>query len=204
MRDVAGAIEWYQNHETAAQIGWDPDGMCLKICRTARDIPAVYPSALSAQQATPGSHRITKVEDIRKGMVVYYDQPGDSNPFGHIVTVVGRVKGSDPRSLGSLLVRTNSVRANEVVVVRGDYFPQHWGDPFVFAATWLNGQALTFPDGKPDAPEPPLSKKAPNLREAIGALQEAVAYHKKHGNDRLVRALRRDIAAIRQTIRDFS
>lgn len=205
MRSVAEALEWYRNNETRAQLGYDPDGMCLKICREARGLPAVYPSAVSAQQATPGEHRVHDVSKIRKGMVVYYDDPRDENPYGHVVTVIGRVKGEDPSTLRSLLVRTNSVKADHVVVTRGDYFPQFWGDQYQFAATWLNGQALTFPEkAAPAPPKPPLTKAAPNLRDAIEALQKAVEVHERRGNTRLVRALRRDIREIRQTIRDFS
>lgn len=205
MRDTNATIQWYRGHETTAQLGYNPNGMCLKICREARGLPAVFPSALSAQQATPAAHRVEKVADITRGMVVYYDDPRDSNPFGHIVTVVGRVKGIRKDSLSSLLVRTNSVKSGHVVVVRGDYFPKHWGDEFQFGATWLNGQALDLPDRKkPDPePEPPL-KSARNLREAIEFLRKAIQYHEAAGNDRLVRALRRDVQAIRQTIRDFS
>lgn len=205
MRDTAGAIAWYRANEVwPGQIGFDPDGMCLKICRTARDIEAKYPSALSAQVATPVKYRVTDVADIEKGMVVYFDDPNDSNPFGHIVTVVGRVSGVARSSLSSLLVRTNSVQANRIVVVRGDYFQQHWGDEFQFAATWLNGVELPDFQAAPVEPKPPLTKQAPNLRAAIKELQESVAYHKAKGHTRLVRALQRDIEAIRQTIRDFS
>lgn len=202
MRSVPEVIQWYKGHETQAQLGYNPNGMCLKICREARGLPAVYPSALAAQIATPAAHRVHKVADIRRGMVVFYDDPRDSNPYGHIVTVVGRAKGEDPSTLRSLLVRTNSVKSGQVVVVRGDYFPRYWGDAFQFGATWLNGQALSFPEKA--EPKPPLSKRAPNLREAIAALEEAVAYHEKKGHTRLVRALRRDIREIRQTIRDYS
>ena len=209
MRDTDATVAWYRTHETASQLGYDPDGMCLKICREARGIAAKYPSALSAQVATPAKYRIHRVEDIRRGRVVYFDDPNDSNPFGHIVTVVGRGPETNPSSLSSLLVRTNSVKANEVVVVTGDYFQRHWGDEFQFAATWLNGLELIdfhrepAPEPEPE-PEAPLSPKAPNLRAAIKELQEAVEYHRAKGNARLVRALRRDIEAIRQTIRDFS
>lgn len=202
MRNTKDTLGWYAANETKSQIGFDPDGMCLKICRTARGIGAVYPSALSAQQATPEKYRVHKVEDLRKGMVLYYDDPRDSNPYGHIVTMVGRAKGGDKSSLSDIFVRTNSVRRDEIVVVRGDYFPRYWGDTFQFGATWLNGQEI--PDfHKEKEPQPPLTS-ARNLKAAIDDLQKAVAWHKKHGNDRVVKALRRDIAAIRQTIKKFS
>lgn len=141
-------LDWYKTHQTASQIGFDPDGMCLKVCRTARGIPPKYLSALEAQKATPKKHRVTKVADFRKGMVGYFDDPRDSNRFGHIATMIGRVKGFDPNSMHDTLWETNSVVANQVVVVRGDYFAKHWGDKFRFAATWLNGYELDIPGKK--------------------------------------------------------
>lgn len=142
-RDVAETLEWYKAHADSPP--FDPDGMCLKVCRTARNIGAKYASAKEAQDATPTENRIYQIADIRKGMIAYFDTEGDSNPFGHIVTVAGRDKSEDPATLHSLIVWTNSVLSNKLVAVRGDYFTKHWGDKFQFAATWLNGQELIFP-----------------------------------------------------------
>jgi len=139
------ALNWYRTHQTASQIGFDPDGMCLKVCRTARNIPARYLTAVEAQNATPQEHRVFDVEDLRKGMVLYFDDPNDSNRAGHIVTQMGRVPGFDPKSLDDIIVETNSVKANELVRVRASYFIEHWGDPFKFGATWLNGVELDVP-----------------------------------------------------------
>lgn len=196
MRDVAATLEWYRTHRTRDQIGFDPDGMCLKICRTARGLDTVYPSALAAQEATPTEHRVKDVSKIRNGMVVYFDDPRDSNPFGHIVTVEGRAAGENPHSLSSLFLATNSVVADRIVTVRGDYFQKHWGDEFQFAASWLNGVPLTMPVPRPQPP------KATRLRAAIKDLEAALEYHRSRGNTRLVRALRRDISEIKQTIND--
>lgn len=145
MRDYKGALAWYKKNSTTAKIGFNPNGMCLKVVRTARDIPARYPTAKKAQDATPRKHRVHKVRDLRRGMVLYYDDPNDSNWAGHIVTMIGRVKGFDPDSLHDILVETNSVKSGKVVVVRGDYFEKHWGDAFKFGATWLNGYELDVP-----------------------------------------------------------
>jgi hypothetical protein len=82
------------------------------------------------------------VRDLRKGMFLYFDDERDSNRAGHIVGMIGRVPGFDPDDLHDVLVETNSVKANEVVVVRGDYFTEHWGDPFQFGATELNDVAF--------------------------------------------------------------
>lgn len=142
------ALDWYNRNQTTKQIGFNPDNMCLKVCRTARGIPSVYPSAKTAQDATPVEHRVKSVRELRRGMVLYYDHPADSNRFGHVVTMVGRVKRGNPDALSDILVETNSVKSGELVVVRGDYFPRYWGDPFQFGATWLNGVELDIPEKK--------------------------------------------------------
>lgn len=143
MRDWQETLEWYDQNQKADQIGFNPDGMCLKVCRTARDIDSMYSSAKLAQDATPAKHRVHEVRDLRKGMVLYFDTVGDSNPYGHIVTMVGRVKGfKDWNDLNDVLVETNSVKSGELVVVRASYFKEHWGDEFQFGATWLNGVVL--------------------------------------------------------------
>lgn len=203
MHNVQETVQWYRTHETRSQLGFGPNGMCLKICRTARDLPALYPSAVAAQVATPKQFREYDIADIRRGMVGYFDDPNDSNPFGHIVTWVGRIKGVDPSKLSSLLCRTNSVVSDEIVVVRGDYFPTHWGDQFQFAATWLNGQELEM-GTKPPAPKPPPRPKTPRLQHAIEDLEAARSFHFKEGHDRIVRALTRDIKELQETLRNIS
>ena len=94
--------------------------MCQKICRTARNIGPGFASALAQQIGTPQDLRVYDIEKITLGMVGFFDDPADDNPFGHIVTFVGRRKGVDRGSLASLLCRTNSARSNEIIVVRGD------------------------------------------------------------------------------------
>lgn len=133
------ALFWYRGNQNTSQIGFDPDGMCLKVCRTARNIPAKYLTAKEAQDATPTSKRVTNVRDLRTGMILFFDDPRDSNRSGHIVTLVGRARGVNPDSLDSLLTETNSVKMDELVVVRGSYFTKHWGDSFKFGAAHLNG-----------------------------------------------------------------
>lgn len=203
MHDVRETVDWYRTHEVyPTSLTFDPDGMCLAICRTARDLPARYPSALSAQTATPLKYRVKQIADIRMGMVGYFDDPNDSNPYGHIVTFVGRRKGVDPNSLSSLLVRSNSVISNKIVVVRADYFGTHWGDDFQFAATWLNGYALS-PFNEPPKPKPEKPKTYPKIESTIESLEEgmkdlrrAIKSNKTRGNTRLATALERDIVTI--------
>ena len=142
MHDWRETLEWYKTHNTAREIGFNPDNMCLKVCRTAR---LIGPGALTAkisQDATPKAHRVHRVRDLRKGMVLYFDDPNDSNKAGHVVTMIGRVPGFDWDDLDDVLVETNSVVSGRLVVVRASYFLKHWGDPFQFGATWLNGQVL--------------------------------------------------------------
>lgn len=143
------ALEWYKSNETASQIGFDPDGMCLKVCRTARDIPAKYLTARASMLATPAEHRVHSVRDLRRGMVTYFADPHDNNPADHIATLIGRVRDFDPESLHDTLHVTNSVVADRLVIVRGSYFEQHWGDDFKFGATWLNGFELDVPTAAP-------------------------------------------------------
>lgn len=205
-RDTPDTIQWLRDHDTTAQLGYDPSGRCLQITREARNLAAVYPSAVVAQNATPAAHRVYHVADLRRGMVVFYDDPHDGNPFGHVGTLVGRDRDRDPDTLGSLLVKSNSVLAGQLAVVRGDYFPTHWGDAFTFGATWLNGVALDLPDGGPAHPPTPtpayIGKHGTDRLRAIDAeLTLMISNHRRFGNDRLVRALKRDRAAIRQTIR---
>lgn len=141
-RNWKATLEWYKTHRSTARLGFNPDNMCLKVCRTARGIGALYPTAKVAQDSTPSKYRVSRVRDLRKGMVVYFDDPRDSNRAGHIVTMVGRVKGFKPDSLADCLFDTNSVKAGQIVTVRGDYFQRYWGDRFVFGAKWLNGHEL--------------------------------------------------------------
>lgn len=190
-RDTNATLAWYRRYDTNPP--FDPDGMCLKICRTARNIGPMYPSAISAQVATPDRFRVQRVRDVRRGMVMFFDDPHDSNPYGHIVTVAGRAKGVDPRHLRSLIVWTNSVRTNQIVAVRADYFPRHWGDEFQFAATWLNGVRLDLPN----PPRPP--HLGSTFQHAIEDLQRSRDWHKRHGHTRIVNALNRDIEELRQS-----
>lgn len=162
MRDWKGDLEWYRNHQTTAQIGFNPDGMCLAICRTSREIPPQQPSAAAAAKATPQKFRVHRIRDLRKGMKIFVDDPNDSNKFGHIVTMAGRVKGFDWDDPNDVIVWTNSVVSGKLVKVRLTYFQQHWGDKYQFGAFYLNGYELDYPgwkhDGKGKEEKPPKPK----------------------------------------------
>jgi hypothetical protein len=187
IRTTLETLLWFRTHQTTAEIGFNPDGMCLKVARTARNIMAKYLTARESQEATPLEYRVFRVRDFRKGMVFYADDPNDDNDAGHIATIVGRVHGFDPTSLHDVLMETNSVKAGEVVVVRGDYFERHWGDRTQFAATYLNGIVLDvhekfeqrskvekFHDTAPKYKLALLKKAADNGREHAGRVLDLI------------------------------
>jgi hypothetical protein len=167
MRDWKGDLAWYQSHQTTAQIGFNPDGMCLAVCRTSRDIGPRYSSAKQAQDNTPKEFRVYRIRDLRRGMKIFIDDPNDSNKFGHIVTMAGRVKGFQWDDPNDILVWTNSVSSGRLVLVRLTYFKEHWGDSFQFGAFWLNGQEFDYPgwkhDGKGKDIDPIKADHAPRI-----------------------------------------
>lgn len=202
---VQEMVAWYRTHQTTAQIGWNPNGMCHKICRTAREVPPLYASAFANQIATPREYRITKVRDLRKGHVVSFDDPADSNKFGHIATLMGRVADYDPDSLHDTLFRTNSVVSGRIVVVRGDYFERYWGDPFVFGAAWINGVELPMEKQAKPKPKPPLGPKGIGRLEHIVDIYTDMIHRQRAEKDWVaVRRLRRDREGIEETIERLS
>lgn len=202
-RSTPDTIEWLRTHETTTELGYNPNGRCLQITREARDIDAYYPSAFAAMLATPEEFRVYSIKKITKGMVGYFDEANDSNPYGHVVTWLGWEKDSPRESLHDLFCKTNSVVSGRTVVVRGDYFFPHWGDSFKFAATWLNGVELDLPERKPKAK--PIQKFGKKKLEAIvNDLDRLIEIQKKKGNPRAVKALRRDKQEIIKTLENFS
>lgn len=194
MRDWQGDLKWYRDHQTTAEIGFNPDGMCLKVCRTSRDIPSKYMTAKECQDAVPKELRFTRVRDWRKGMKLFVDDPRDSNTAGHIVTIVGRVKGFDWDDPNDVIVETNSVVSGQLVRVRATYFKTHWGDTIQFAAPWINGVELDYPGWKhddkgKDLPEKPKKDTAPRIQN-----------FRESGNDWNVNILDRAVAGGRRDV----
>ena len=183
-RDWKGDLAWYKAHQNTAEIGFNPDGQCLKVCRTSRDVGPKYLTAKECQDAVPKEYRHYRPRDLRKGMKLFFDDPSDSNTAGHIVTMIGRVKGFDWDELNDILVETNSVVSGQLVVVRATYFLQHWGDQFQFGANWINGVVLDYAGSKQVKDQPELSHRLSNFRES--------------GNDWNVRFLDRAVEAGRK------
>lgn len=192
-------LAWYRNHQSTSQIGFNPDGMCLKVCRTSRAIGPKYLTAKQAQDATPKEHRITRVRNLRRGMKLFFDDPHDSNTAGHIVTMIGRVKGFDWDSLDDVLVETNSVVSGQLVVVRASYFKQHWGDSFQFGTDFLNGVEFDYA-GKKQPPKRDTSARVERFRDSAPEWDVKIL-------DRAVEAGRRDLAKdvrkIEQAVKDL-
>lgn len=176
---------------------------CLELARTARSIPSLYPSALSAAHGTPKSERVLNYADLERGMVAYFDDPNDANPYGHIVTVAGwRGPRSNP---GNLKVYSNDVVAGQpgsVGIVPGTFFKAHWGDSFLFGATWLNGYNFADLDSGTVTPHPtPLGS---DFDAAVASLQKAIRHHRAMtGHSAIVNALTRDLAELKQTRTQF-
>lgn len=204
MRDWKGDLEWYRTHQTTAQIGFNPDNMCLKVCRTSRDIGPMFLTAKQCQDAVPQHLRITRVRDLRKGMKLFFDDPKDGNTFGHVATMIGRVKGFDWDDLNDVLVETNGVVSGQLVVVRASYFAKYWGDPFVFGAPWINGQELDYPGWKTDGigkevePKPvkDMSPRIQNFRESNNQWNVNIL-------DRAAAAGRKDVATKVKALENF-
>lgn len=176
--------------------------LCLSLARQAPGLPAIYPSAKAAMDATPTARR-HPLAQAKRGMVAYFDDPNDSNPFAHIVTVSGW-DGSG-RTLDDLLVVSNDAkRTGGVDVVRASFFPAHWGDPFKFATDWLNGYDLPGydVDAKP-TPAPGRETIGKNLDHAIADLRRAIRAHRAAGHKAAVKALSADLAELMETRKRF-
>jgi hypothetical protein len=197
-RSTPATIAWLRADRDAHRTIWYQK--CLQRARLARNFPAVFPSALAAQHGTPMSDRVYDRAKFRQGMVVFLDNPHDSNPFGHIVTDLGRTK------TGTILTDTNDalIRGGGSVV-NLDWFRQHWNVPVVFAARSLNGFDLDLgAPGTGKHPQPEPKPKLVNVEYAEHRLTKAINYWREKGGHRaLVDALVADRNRVRKTIREF-
>ena len=193
-RSTPETMSYLRGQASSGSTAWQ--GLCLRLQRTARGLPGVYPSAIAAAEATPRDRRVILQSKVVRGMVAYWDDPNDSNPYGHITAVAGR----DPNT-GELLHWTNDAAGpGRVSLVRHSFFPQYWGDSFLFATDWLNGYDLDMPEKKPALP---LAHGAPRIQDAIKRLEKAAAAHREKGHTRLVKALERDITHLHKILSRF-
>lgn len=196
-RNTPDTLAWFKHQHDIGSTDWQ--ALCLKLQRSGRNLPGVFPSAFAAMMGTPMSERVYDRDKWQQGMVVYIDDPHDSNTFGHIAGL--RVNKKN----GTWLVWTNDafVRGG-VSCVDVDWFKPNWGDPVQFAATSLNGFDLILPQKpvltKPSKHPVKVPKKATmdNYDYAIHRLEKAMAYHHRHNHPRYVAALEREIANLRK------
>jgi len=177
----------YLRYQAQHNIRWSQ--LCLKLQRSARGLPGVYPSALSAALHTPEKERVYKVENLRRGMVSYSDRAGDSNPYGHVYFIIGRKKGYSPGNPDGVLTWTN-LSGGVVGVVPLSYYMNSWGVPFQFGATWLNGYDFSEFDKAPVPVRPSLSD---TYQHAIEDVKKSIKFHKDKGHNNLVTALEKDL-----------
>lgn len=191
-RNTPDTLHWLKGQHDSGSTAWR--AFCLGLCRSARNLPGVFPSAFAAEQGTPMSDRVFDRDKWQAGMVVFIDDPRDGNPFGHIATLRTRLKNGD------WLVWTNDafVRGG-VSCVSVDWFKPHWGDSVQFAATSLNGFDLILPrPAQPKHPKPAPKKKATpdNLNYAIHRLEKSRDWHKAHNHPLYVKRLTQEIQHI--------
>ncbi len=198
-RDTNDTLAWLKADRDAGRLIWK--AKCQMRVRMGRNLPAVQPSALAAQHATPMSERVYDIDKVVRGMIGFADDPNDGNPYGHTYTFIGRDKEHVP------VVDTNdALISGGGSVVRYDWFKPNWGDDYQFAAISCNGFLLDLPDvPKPKHPKPKPEKFAtlPNLEYGIHRLEKAIVWHEKKHHTDLVKALRKDLAELKETLRKF-
>lgn len=178
--------------------------LCQSLTRQAAQLPAVAPSAAAAAAMVPKSLRVFDLADMRRGMAVFWGRPDDSNPSDHVTTLAGFTSG--PRNLDHMLNWTNdAVAPGSVDLVRGSFFPSRWGVPLMFASPTLNGYWLPgFGPSEDPKPQPidPAGIGA-NLDDAIRSIRKAIDYHERLNHPKRVKALREDLAELRETRKRF-
>lgn len=178
-------------------------GHCLVLQRTARGIPPMFPTALSAAHGTPPDERVYKISNLKRGMVAYSDSPVDDNPFGHIYYIAGWKRDSDHTNPDNCFTWSNDVvsgHAGAVGLVRLSFYLQNWNVPFQFGATWLNGYDFAEFNAKP---KPPANLGA-TYDTAIKSVEKAISFHKSHQHPRIVDALLDDLERMKRKARKFS
>jgi hypothetical protein len=163
--------------------------LCLALTRTARDIPPRYPSALAAQLATPAEDRIRDQKNWRRGMVAFFDNASDGNPYGHIATLATRDRN------GIWLTWSNIV-GGAVRLVPITLFTHGWGDPAQFAAVSLNGYDLKGFETQTSVKSKATREGA--LANAVRTLRTEAEIQDKREHPARAKALRKDIEILRE------
>lgn len=183
------AAQFIRNQAESGSLAWRR--LCLSLQRQARQLPAVYPTALSASHATPKSERVYDVNKWTRGMVGYSYDPRIPGTAGHNFFVVGRNKA------GTLITASNDVKQlGAVDYVPVEFYTNVWGHKLQFACTWLNG--YNFAEEKPEVPkvpEGPEGTLGDRYEDALDTL--TVIYNQKRrklgSTHPLVKALERDV-----------
>lgn len=196
--NTAEAMAFLRLQHASGSTAWERK--CLVLARTARGIDMLNPTALSAAHATPEADRVYDLADCRKGMVLYFDDPNDGNPAGHIASDAGR------NADDIVLTWSNDAkRVGGVDLVRADFFPANWGDAFLFGAKSLNGVKLDLAADKPKPkPKPEIGAKAPNFDAIEKAFAQAIKVHDDRGHKALVRELKVELGDIERIRKEHS
>lgn len=163
-------------------------GLCMRLAREARGFDyGIYPSALSCMLATPKKYRVTDQKKVKVGMVGFFVDPDDSNPYEHIATCVGHDKDGDP-------IWGTNLADGSVRFVSHRYFARHWGDHFKFAASSLGTHVIEDLQPKP-------VERGKRLKKTIRELEKIAKQQRKLGREGIARRLDRDIADLRDTLK---
>lgn len=186
------AVQFNRKEHASGSTAWK--AQCQHLARAARRLPPVYPTARASAAATPKNERVANVRDLRRGMVAYFAP-------NHVVTVAGWAGPKD--DLDNLKVWSNDVVAGKpgaVGRVPITWFKTHWDLTFLFGATWMNG--YNFADLDAGTVPPPQGLGA-DFDAAVAALGKAIRQHRAAGHTRLVAALAKDLAELKQTRHQF-
>lgn len=190
-RNGKQAIEFCADQDRSNTTRWYR--MCLMLQRQARGLPVVYPTAASAQAATPVSERVG-LTGLKPGMIAYTK---GSNPAGHIVLVDSWRNGA--KNPMNLMVWSNDMARDGkgVALVPLSKILIDWKHTFQFGAGWLNGYNFTEFD-KPA--EPTRGPNLTNYRHGIEDVKRAIAFHEKGGNTELVKLMKADLKHMKKTL----
>lgn len=176
--------------------------MCEGLWRSGHGFPATFGSAIAHQLATPKSERL----DIREapiGSAVFYDDPRDSNPFGHITGLWARKSPTDI-DVATNDVRNGSYEYGSVSVVPHTWFKANWGDDLQFATLWCGPYKVEVVGGKVVPPKPPTGRQdtAALVHRAINNAEQVVDLVKKAIKDNDGKIRHQHEVRLHQELRD--